>query len=264
MITSLGEINVTSHATPGDWRGYPDEYRKHTARNHPAFTRILIECLMRDQQTDLPLPIVWDPQAGCGTTMWEADRLGYEARGWDIQPECRAMWPGLALEAPQGEVAAIVTSPWFPLVNHAHGGGDRQHEIREATGSRAGCESPWEMPPGHAGTARDLSHWMALIRPVIERCLAALAPGGLIAWIIRDCIREGRPAEVPELNWRLLERAGFRMLGAYWRQERETHNGQLRAKGHEKRHAGQGALPTLEIPKLPTIDRELALIGRRR
>jgi DNA modification methylase len=264
--------DIPALAGAQDFVGYPDGYEEHTARNHPAFVRSLIAWAIGYSSSSLRRRVphqytIWDPQAGSGTTIFEANRLGYAGRGWDIQPQYRRFWQEFALEQPEpGTVASITTSPWFDETNHSPGATKRQQEIRKDAGTTAGCQSPHELPPGHLATARDLSHWMALCRPVIRKCLEALEPGGLCLWIIRDRIKNGMPAAVPELNYRLMEREGFEMLGGISRPLRATVNEQLRASGAEKAFIpGQGSLlgGVIEFTPPPSILIEWALIGRK-
>ena len=265
MITDLGEIKVTPLAGPRDWEGYPPGYEKHPARNHPAFTRAVLAAL-RDPRDIVSL--LWDPQAGVGTTLIEGLRLGYNPIGWDIDERWRALWRGLdrirEIERPYpGRVQVIVSSPAYDRTNKARGQGAKQEANQASIGSVAGCE--WgEFPPGHLGGAEDVIEWVLLARQVLERCFEALMPEGKIGWIVRDRIHRGRPAGFVDLNANLLQRHGFELIGGYWRRLVPTANEQMRVKLEEGRvDHDQGLLLTAPPRPRPTIDREWALIARK-
>lgn len=260
MISDLGEIKVTPLAGRADWEGYPAGYDRHPARNHPGFTREVVIHLGEARGS-----LLWDPQAGVGTTLIEGARLGYDAAGWDIDARWRALWMKLPfareLETPKpATVSVVVSSPAYFGTNKARGRGPKQEANHKSIGSVAGCE--WgDLPPGHLGAAADVIEWILLTQGVLEKVMSALRPGGRLGWIVRDRIVEGRAAGFVDLNANLLERQGFLLEGGLWRHLVPTANEQMRAAGAARDLRGQGFLAS--PPVWPTIDREWALIARK-
>lgn len=260
MIRDLGEIKVTPIEGPRDREGYPEGGKEHPGKNHPAFTRELIRACAFSGD------FVWDPQAGTGTTMFEAARLGHLTAGWDICPDWREHWgrhfPAIETPVP-GSVGVIVTSPAFLGTNHAPGASPLQEENFKRHGSKAG--TGWkELPDGHLGHGQTIPTWMALAKPVVRRCWEALEPGGRMVWIVRDRIVNWRPAEFDLLNLQALRVWGFALLGFYWRRLIPTHNEQMRNALHERRKDEHQLrlLPVAEVER-PTIDRELGIVARK-
>lgn len=266
-MIDLGMIDVTPIPGPKDWAGYPPEVDEHPGTNHPAFVR---ELLQRGVALLGPKPnpgIIWDPQAGTGTTMREAHRLGLPviAAGWDIMPKYRAMWSQdfRAMEFPRAHgfrASLVVTSPMF-LGDHSSGDSPLQEANSKKHKSQAGRGMSGDLPDGHLSLARDQGHWIRLVRPVMSKTMDEMASGAILMWIVRDRIVEGRPAGFNELNRQLLQGAGFRILGFYWRPLGENHNAQLRAKKVEKHRRGQQYMFG-EPPRPPTIDREIAIVAK--
>lgn len=247
------EIEVTPQARAKDWIGYPEGYRDHPGRNHPAFVRELISlCAPKEAP-----PILFDPQAGVGTSLIEGRRCDLHAIGWDVEEACRALWEGEypAIERPTpGSIGLIVTSPAFLATNKNRGGTKRQKDIQEKCGSSQGLSWGKGLAQGHLGAAKTIGHWMVLARPVIGLCREALDTEGRLVWIVRDKIKRGEPIGFVEFNARLLQLCGFELLGAYWRRLEANNNYQLRAALHRK--TGR--------PVPPMIKREYALVARRK
>jgi hypothetical protein len=263
LLSDLGEIEVTPFAKPSDWFGYPDGFERHPARNHPGFVRHLIATFAA--RSDVPASPVWDPQAGAGTTIREARRLGLmDVSGWDVDPRWRELFKGYQLERPAPDsIGLIVTSPVYPG-NHDRGAGATQDLVQAGVRSLQGTGWGGELPPGHLGGAHGIIEWALLARRILEQCLTVLVRGGHLVWIVRDRIVEGRPAQFPDLNANMIARVGFEIPGGYWRRLAPTANEQLRAKGHAlRKDPGQQKLIPGEDPPLPTIDREWAIIGRK-
>lgn len=258
MIHDLGEIEVSPFATAEDWKGYPRGFEAHPARNHPRFVAELITRYRHIQDGEVPATL-WDPMAGTGTTMFEGELLGLWPWGWDIDPRWRDLWSihFKPTEVPEpGSIGLICTSPAYFGSNKARGATANQAARQASIRSTAGTQWAGDVPDGHIGECKTITAWTGRVRQILARCLDALAPGGHLIWIVRDRIVKNEPALFPEYNARLLELAGFQLLGGHWRKLMPTANERMRHELFLRQHGA-------EVMRA-TVAREWGLVARRR
>ncbi len=128
------------------------------------------------------------------------------------------------------EVSAIVSSPpWSRSMNHDPGDNDCLHESEDGVHRPVGIsqrQADYGDTEGQIGRETADTYWSAVAQ-VYEQCRLALKPGGVMALVVKDYVKDKKRVPLCDQTCQLLERLGFTVFERCraWLVSRTEHQG---------------------------------------